>query len=122
MGNDTMKFKLSQVIRKNLTIRNLSMILGNMVTELQQELDSNTYTGNLEEIQTLVDCILDETNLNDRDLSEIQDYFPSIEPVSTDLGILEIDDITAIEEVLKLPEMSLYGAIQEVRSKNGGKA
>lgn len=123
MKNNKMELKLSQIIRKNLTIRSLSMILGDMVTELQQEKDLNIYTGNLEEIQTLLDCILDETSSNDEDLSDLQGYFETIEPAATDkLGTLEMNDLIAVERLLKLPEMSLYGAIQEVRGKSGGRA
>ena len=123
MRNDKMELKLSQTIRKNLTIRSLSMILGDMVTELQNDKDLNIYTGNLEEIQTLLDCILDESSSNDKDLSKFQSYLENIEPFPTDnLGTLEMDDLIAVENLLKLPEISLYGAIQEVRSKTGGKA
>lgn len=80
MKNNKMELKLSQTIRRNLTIRSLAMILGDMVTELQQERNLNIYTGNLEEIQTLLDCILDESNINDIDLSELQIYFEQLTP------------------------------------------
>lgn len=123
MKNNKTELKLSQTIRKNLTIRSLSMILGDMVTELQQEQDLNIYTGNLEEFQTLLDCILDESTSNDEDLSELQGYFETIEPAPIDkLDALEMNDLIAVERLLKLPEMSLYGAIQEVRGKSGGRA
>ena len=120
MGNDTMKFKLSQIIRKNITIRNLSMMLDDIVTELKNEQDSNTYTGYFQDIQTLIDCILDETNVNDRDLSELQGYFENIVPAPANkLGSLPMDDIIAVENLLKLPPMSLYCAIQEIQGSNG---
>ncbi len=76
--SDAMELKLSQIIRKNLTIRSLSVILGEMMTELVTDEDLVIYTGNFESINTLLDCILDETNANDEDLEEFQQYFESL--------------------------------------------
>lgn len=76
--SDAMELKLSQIIRKNLTIRSLSVILGEMMTELVTDEDLVIYTGNFESINTLLDCILDETNNNDEDLEEFQQYFESL--------------------------------------------
>lgn len=70
--HNTMEFNLSQIIRKNLTIRSLSMMLGDMVSTLENDKDLVVYTGHFEEIQTLLDCILDESNSNDEDLDRLQ--------------------------------------------------
>lgn len=73
-----MELHLSQIIRKNLTIRSLSMMLGDMVTTLENDKALRAYTGHLEEIQTLLDCVLDESDSNDSDLSQFQSCFEQL--------------------------------------------
>jgi hypothetical protein len=116
--SDAMELKLSQIIRKNLTIRCLSVILGEMMAELVNDKDLVIYTGNFESINTLLDCILDETNANDEDLEEFQEYFETLLADTNDrLGAIETGDITSLEKMLDLPGRSLYKAIKELRNK-----
>ncbi|WP_242359688.1 hypothetical protein [Lactococcus petauri] len=76
--NEDLEFSLSQIIRKNLIIRTLSAIIGEKVSELENDKDLVIYTGHFQEIQTLLDCILDESDSNDSDLSKIQIYFDQL--------------------------------------------
>lgn len=76
--HNTMELSLSQIIRKNLTIRSLSMMLGDMVSTLENDKNLVVYTGHFEEIQTLLDCILDESNSNDEDLDRLQLYLEQL--------------------------------------------
>lgn len=76
--NEDLELSLSQIIRKNLIIRTLSAIIGEKVSELENDKDLVIYTGHFQEIQTLLDCILDESDSNDSDLSKIQIYFDQL--------------------------------------------
>ncbi len=69
---------LSNVIRKNLTIRNLSMMLSDMVSEIGNNENLVAYTGHFQEIQTLLDCILDESNSNDEDLDKTRNLLKQL--------------------------------------------
>lgn len=121
---DMMEFYLNQIIRKNLTIRSLSMILGKMMSELVNDVELISYTGNFEQINTLVDCILDESNANDSDLDDFRTHFKKLltrKDVDT-LGRIDMSDLAAIDKALNLPEMSVYEAVKKIRAKrkNGG--
>lgn len=76
--DEDLDLSLSQIIRKNLVIRTLSAIIGEKVSELENDKDLIIYTGHFQEIQTLLDCILDESDSNDSDLSKIQIYFDQL--------------------------------------------
>lgn len=76
--HSAVELSLSQIIRKNLTIRSLSMMLGDMVSTLENDKDLVVYAGHFEEIQTLLDCILDESNSNDEDLDRVQQYLEQL--------------------------------------------
>lgn len=76
--DEDLDLSLSQIIRKNLVIRTLSAIIGEKVSELENDKDLVIYTGHFQEIQTLLDCILDESDSNDSDLSKIQFYFDQL--------------------------------------------
>lgn len=116
---DMMEISLNQIIRKNLTIRSLSMILGEMMSELVNDADLVAYSGNFEEINTLLDCILDESNGNDFDLDEFRTHFEKIltkKDVDT-LGRIDMSDLAALDKALNLPEMSAYEAVKKIRAK-----
>lgn len=76
--DEDIELSLSQIIRKNLVIHTLSAIIGEKVSELENDKDLIIYTGHFQEIQTLLDCILDESDSNDSDLSKIQIYFDQL--------------------------------------------
>lgn len=121
---DMMEFYLNQIIRKNLTIRSLSMILGEMMSELVNDVELISYTGNFEQINTLVDCIIDESNANDSDLDDFRIHFKKLltrKNVDT-LGRIDMSDLAALDKALNLPEMSVYEAVKKIRAKrkNGG--
>lgn len=121
---DMMEFYLNQIIRKNLTIRSLSMILGEMMSELVNDVELISYTGNFEQINTLVDCILDESNANGSDLDDFRTHFKKLltrKDVDT-LGRIDMSDLAALDKALNLPEMSVYEAVKKIRAKrkNGG--
>ncbi|MGF2047524.1 hypothetical protein ACQUET_02165 [Lactococcus lactis] len=116
---DMMEISLNQIIRKNLTIRSLSMILGEMMSELVNDADLVAYSGNFEEINTLLDCILDESNGNDFDLDEFRTHFEKLltrKDVDT-LGRIDMSDLAALDKALNLPEMSVYEAVKKIRAK-----
>ena len=116
---DMMEISLNQIIRKNLTIRSLSMILGEMMSELVNDADLVAYSGNFEEINTLLDCILDESNGNDFDLDEFRTHFEKLltrKDVDT-LGQIDMSDLAALDKALNLPEMSVYEAVKKIRAK-----
>ncbi|MDG6141762.1 hypothetical protein [Lactococcus formosensis] len=71
-------FYLLDIIRKNLTIRSLSMMLSDMVSTLESDKELRTYTGHFQEIQTLLECILDESNSNDKDLDKTRIHFEQL--------------------------------------------
>lgn len=121
---DMMGLLLDQIIRKNLTIRSLSMILGEMMSELVNDVELISYTGNFEQINTLLDCILDESNANDSDLDDFRTRFEKLltrKDVDT-LGQIDMSDLAALDKALNLPEMSVYEAVKKIRAKrkNGG--
>ncbi|MBS7066954.1 MAG: hypothetical protein KH106_03025 [Lactococcus lactis] len=116
---DMMEISLNQIIRKNLTIRSLSMILGEMMSELVNDADLVAYSGNFEEINTLLECILDESNGNDFDLDEFRTHFEKLltrKDVDT-LGRIDMSDLAALDKALNLPEMSVYEAVKKIRAK-----
>lgn len=116
---DMMEISLNQIIRKNLTIRSLSMILIEMISELINDADLIAYSGNFEEINTLLDCILDESNGNDFDLDEFRTHFEKLltrKDVDT-LGRIDMSDLAALDKALNLPEMSVYEAVKKIRAK-----
>lgn len=116
---DMMEISLNQIIRKNLTIRSLSMILIEMMSELVNDADLVAYSGNFEEINTLLDCILDESNGNDFDLDEFRTHFEKLltrKDVDT-LGRIDMSDLAALDKALNLPEMSVYEAVKKIRAK-----
>lgn len=116
---DMMEISLNQIIRKNLTIRSLSMILIEMMSELVNDADLVAYSGNFEEINTLLDCILDESNGNDFDLDEFRTHFEKLltrKDVDT-LGQIDMSDLAALDKALNLPEMSVYEAVKNIRAK-----
>lgn len=116
---DMMEISLNQIIRKNLTIRSLSMILIEMMSELVNDADLVAYSGNFEEINTLLDCILDESNGNDFDLGEFRTHFEKLltrKDVDT-LGRIDMSDLAALDKALNLPEMSVYEAVKKIRAK-----
>ena len=116
---DMMEISLNQIIRKSLTIRSLSMILGEMMSELVNDADLVAYSGNFEEINTLLDCILDESNGNDFDLDEFRTHFEKLltrKDVDT-LGRIDMSDLAALDKALNLPEMSVYEAVKKIRAK-----
>lgn len=120
---ELMDLIISQIIRKNLTIRSLSMILGNMMSELVNDVDLIAYSGNFEEINTLLDCILDESNANDGDLDELQTYFSELTPNGKlSLGQVEVTELQELEEVMNLPDMSIYEGVKKMiaKRKSGG--
>lgn len=121
---DMMELALNQIIRKNLTIRSLSMILGEMMSELVNDVELISYTGNFEQINTLLDCILDESNANGSDLDDFRIHFEKLltrKDVDT-LGRIDTSDLAALDKALNLPEMSVYEAVKKIRAKrkNGG--
>lgn len=115
---------LSQIIRKNLTIRSLSTMLGDMMTELVHDPDLVTYSGNFEEINTLLDCILDESNSNDSDLDILQENIADLSPANFEgtniLGRIEMDVLKKLEKVLDLPQGAMYRAIKQIMDGGGG--
>lgn len=116
---DMIELYLNQIIRKNLTIRSLSMILGEMMSELVNDVELISYTGNFEQINTLLDCILDESNANDSDLDDFRSYFEKLftrKDVDT-LGRIDMSDLAALDKALNLPEMSVYEAVKKIRAK-----
>lgn len=116
---DMMEISLNQIIRKNLTIRSLSMILGEMMSELVNDADLVAYSGNFEKINTLLDCILDESNGNDFDLDEFRTHFEKLltrKDVDA-LGRIDMSDLAALDKALNLPEMSVYEAVKKIRAK-----
>lgn len=116
---DMMEISLNQIIRKKLTIRSLSMILIKMMSELVNDADLVAYSGNFEEINTLLDCILDESNGNDFDLDEFRTHFEKLltrKDVDT-LGQIDMSDLAALDKALNLPEMSVYEAVKKIRAK-----
>ncbi len=115
---ELMDLIISQIIRKNLTIRSLSMILGNMMSELVNDVDLIAYSGNFEEINTLLDCILDESNANDDDLDELQTYFSELAPNGKlSLGQVEVTELQELEDVMNLPAFSIYEGVKKMISK-----
>ena len=121
---DLTELSLNQIIRKNLTIRSLSMILGEMMSELVNDVELIAYTGNFEQINTLLDCILDETNTNDEDLEDFRTYFEELltrKDVDA-LGRIDMNDLAALDKALNLPKTSVYEAVKKIRAKrkNGG--
>lgn len=116
---DMMELSLNQIIRKNLTIRSLSMILGDMMSELVNDVELIAYTGNFEQINTLLDCILDEANANESDLEDFRAYFEKLfirKDVDT-LGRIDMSDLAALDKALNLPELSVYEAVKKIRAK-----
>ncbi len=109
---------LSQIIRKNLTIRSLSMILGNMMAELVHDPDLVAYSGNFEEINTLLDCILDESNANDEDLDILQENIEDLSRANFEginiLGRIEMSVLEKLEKALDLSQGAMYRAIKQV--------
>ncbi|MFK4862340.1 hypothetical protein ACI1T5_02285 [Lactococcus petauri] len=75
---EMIEFYLLDIIRKNLTIRSLSMMLSDMVSALESDKELRTYTGHFQEIQTLLECILDESNSNDEDLDKTRTHFEQL--------------------------------------------
>lgn len=115
---DMMELSLNQIIRKNLTIRSLSMILGEMMSELVNDADLISDTGNFERINTLLDCILDETNANASDLDDLQIFFSELTSNGKlSLGQVEVTELTELEEVLNLPTMSIYEGVKKLIAK-----
>lgn len=116
--HEDMELYLSQIIRKNLTIRSLSMMLGNMMAELVHDPDLVAYSGNFEEINTLLDCILDESNANDSDLDILQENIEDLSPANFEginiLGRIEMSVLEKLEKVLDLPQGAMYRAIKQV--------
>ncbi|WP_339011284.1 hypothetical protein VNN36_06205 [Lactococcus garvieae] len=122
--HEFMELYLSQIIRKNLTIRSLSMMLGNMMTELVHDPDLVIYSGNFEEINTLLDCILDESNSNDEDLDVLQENIEELSPGNFEgtniLGRIEIDVLEKLDKVLDLPQGAMYRATKQIMDGGGG--
>lgn len=116
---DMMELSLNQIIRKNLTIRSLSMILGEMMSELVNDVELITYAGNFERINTLLDCILDESNANDSDLDDFRAYFEKLFTRKDVDALAQIDmsDLAALDKALNLPELSVYEAVKKIRAK-----
>ncbi|MGX7010048.1 hypothetical protein SAMN02746068_01964 [Lactococcus chungangensis CAU 28 = DSM 22330] len=65
------ELELSKIDRKNIIIKKLSMIIYEMVTELEDSQELVAYSGNFDDMQTLLDCILDESTTNECSLSSI---------------------------------------------------
>ena len=74
MMNNT-ELELSMAIRRNLTIKNLSSIISDIVVELETNPNLVACSGNFEDIQTLLDCILDESLMNESSLSSVQEHY-----------------------------------------------
>ena len=95
------------------------MILGEMMSELVNDADLVAYSGNFEEINTLLECILDESNGNDFDFDEFRTHFEKLltrKDVDT-LGRIDMSDLAALDKALNLPEMSVYEAVKKIRAK-----
>lgn len=118
------ELNLSQIIRKNLTIRSLSMILGNMMTELVNDEDLVIYSANFEEINTLLDCILDESNSNDEDLDILRENIEELSPANFEginiLGRIEMSVLEKLEKALDLPQGGMLRAIKQIMDGGGG--
>ncbi|WP_396443063.1 hypothetical protein [Lactococcus lactis] len=116
---DMMELSLDQIIRKNLTIRSLSMILGEMMSGLVNDVELIAYTGNFEQINTLLDCILDESNANNSTLDDFRAYFEklSISKNVDALARIDMSDLAALDKALNLPELSVYEAVKKIRAK-----
>lgn len=124
MLHEGIELYLSQIIRKNLTIRSLSMMLGNMMTEIVHDPDLFAYTGNFEEINTLLDCILDESNANDSDLDILQENIEDLSPANFEginiLGRIEMSVLEKLEKALDLPQGAMYRATKQIMDGGGG--
>lgn len=95
------------------------MILIEMMSELVNDADLVAYSGNFEGINTLLDCILDESNGNDFDLDEFRTHFEKLltrKDVDT-LGRIDMSDLAALDKALNLLEMSVYEAVKKIRAK-----
>lgn len=116
---DMMALSLNQIIRKNLTIRSLSMILGEMMSELVNDVELIAYTGNFEQINTLLDCILDESNANGSDLDDFRAHFEKLftRKDADALAQIDMSDLAALDKALNLPELSVYEAVKKIRAK-----
>lgn len=73
------ELELSKIDRKNIIIKKLSMIIYEMVTELEDSQELVAYSGNFDDMLTLLDCILDESTTNERSLSSILKYLKKSE-------------------------------------------
>ena len=70
-----------KIDRKNIIIKKLSMIIYEMVTELGDIQELVAYSGNFDDMQTLLDCILDESTDNEHSISSILEHLEKSEVV-----------------------------------------
>ena len=79
--NTDIEIELLKIYRKNIIIKKLSMIIYEMVTELGDIQELVTYSGNFDDMQTLLDCILDESTDNEHSISSILEHLEKSEVV-----------------------------------------
>ncbi|GAA2831873.1 hypothetical protein [Pseudolactococcus raffinolactis] len=79
--NTDIEIELLKIDRKNIIIKKLSMIIYEMVTELGDIQELVAYSGNFDDMQTLLDCILDESTDNEHSISSILEHLEKSEVV-----------------------------------------
>ena len=79
--NTDIEIELLKIDRKNIIIKKLSMIIYEMVTELGDIQELVAYSGNFDDMQTLLDCILDESTDNEHRISSILEHLEKSEVV-----------------------------------------
>ena len=79
--NTDIEIELLKIDRKNIIIKKLSMIIYEMVTELGDIQELVAYSGNFDDMQTLLDCILDESTDNEQSISSILEHLEKSEVV-----------------------------------------
>ena len=79
--NTDIEIELLKIDRKNIIIKKLSMIIYEMVTELEDIQELVAYSGNFDDMQTLLDCILDESTDNEHSISSILEHLEKSEVV-----------------------------------------
>ena len=79
--NTDIEIELLKIDRKNIIIKKLSMIIYEMVTELGDIQELVAYSGNFDDMQILLDCILDESTDNEHSISSILEHLEKSEVV-----------------------------------------
>src|SRR5574337_344525 len=126
---NNIEIEFSKIDRKNIIIKKLSNIIYEMVTELGDIPELVAYSGNLDDMQTLLDCILDESADNEHSLSSILEHLGKQSDFNynciaefIDNGMplskrINVSEILELEKRLNLPNMTLYRTISQMESE-----